>query len=134
MKRRFVDAFYYIALINPRDEWHDRVLAFHRTLEGDLLTTDAVLTEVANTFSGSPWRGTAGAVIHAVRRSSDVIVLPVSGSLMDRGIDLYRARSDKAWSLTDCMSFVVMEDARMDEALTGDRHFVQAGFKATFIS
>jgi hypothetical protein len=45
-------------------------------------------------------------------------------------VALYDARPDKDWSLTDCISFVVMGDERLTEALTGDRHFVQAGFVA----
>jgi predicted nucleic acid-binding protein len=47
-----------------------------------------------------------------------------------RGIDLYDHRPDKKWSLTDCLSFIVMSDREMTEALTGDHHFEQAGFVA----
>ena len=53
-----------------------------------------------------------------------------SDTLFARGFNLYRQRSDKAWSLTDCISFVVMADEGLNEALTGDRHFEQAGFTA----
>ncbi len=49
-----------------------------------------------------------------------------------RGLDLYQSRPDKAWSLTDCISFIVMGDERLDDALTGDRHFAQAGFVPVF--
>lgn len=56
--------------------------------------------------------------------------MPPSRSLFDRGIELYNARDDKDWSLTDCISFVVMEEHGIKEALTGDRHFEQAGFRA----
>ena len=52
------------------------------------------------------------------------------GDLFARGLTLYRQRIDKAWSLTDCISFVVMADEGLTEALTGDRHFEQAGFRA----
>ena len=47
-----------------------------------------------------------------------------------RGFDLYARRPDKSWSLTDCISFVVMTDRGLTEALTGDHHFEQAGFRA----
>ena len=50
--------------------------------------------------------------------------------LFDAGVELYVRRPDKAWSLTDCISFVVMREHGMNEALTGDRHFEQAGFIA----
>jgi predicted nucleic acid-binding protein len=49
---------------------------------------------------------------------------------MARGIQLYDSRPDKQWSLTDCISFVVMQDRGIVEALTGDHHFEQAGFTA----
>jgi len=55
-------------------------------------------------------------------------VHPLSEALLARGMALYRQRPDKAWSLTDCISFVVMGDERLTEALTGDHHFEQAGF------
>lgn len=48
------------------------------------------------------------------------------GSVFDRRFDLYSQRPDKGWSLTDCISFVVM----IDRGLTGDHHFEQAGFLA----
>ena len=57
------------------------------------------------------------------------IVEPLE-SLYRRGLALYDARPDKEWSLTDCISFVVMADEGLTEALTGDGHFTQAGFKA----
>lgn len=56
--------------------------------------------------------------------------MPASRALLEEGISLYAARPDKDWSVTDCISFVVMRDEGMTHALTGDRHFEQAGFKA----
>ena len=56
-------------------------------------------------------------------------VIPASRELLEHGMHLYRHRQDKDWSLTDCISFVVMEDEKIMDALTGDRHFQQAGFK-----
>ena len=53
-----------------------------------------------------------------------------SPRLFAAGLDLYRNRPDKAWSLTDCISFVVMRERSITEALAYDRHFEQAGFRA----
>ena len=50
--------------------------------------------------------------------------------MFQRGLRLYEERPDKEWSLTDCLSFVVMKDENLREALTGDQHFEQAGFIA----
>lgn len=55
--------------------------------------------------------------------------VPLSPDLWRRGWDLYRSRPDKGWSLTDCISFLVMENAGLSDALTGDEHFRQAGFR-----
>ena len=54
--------------------------------------------------------------------------------LIASAIELYRTRSDKNWSLTDCMSFVVMKRGQVTEALTTDRHFEQAGLKALMLA
>ena len=53
-----------------------------------------------------------------------------SADLFDAGMTLHRDRPDKQWSLTDCISFIVMEHRQLDRALTPDHHFEQAGFKA----
>jgi len=50
--------------------------------------------------------------------------------LFERGIELYTARTDKQWSRTDCISFVVMKQRSIQDALTGDHHYEQAGFTA----
>jgi hypothetical protein len=52
----------------------------------------------------------------------------MESGLFERGLSLYLRRMDKDWSLTDCVSFVVMEEMALTDALTGDRHFEQAGF------
>lgn len=59
-----------------------------------------------------------------------ITIAPLDMETFDAGVELYRARPDKDWSLTDCISFVVMRERGITEALTGDRHFEQAGFKA----
>lgn len=60
----------------------------------------------------------------------DVTILPATQALFEKGIDLFARRPDKSWSLTDCISFVVMAELRLTDALTGDHHFEQAGFRA----
>lgn len=59
-----------------------------------------------------------------------VEIIPPSSGLFERGLRLFRERPDKGWSLTDCISFVVMEERGIRDALTGDHHFEQAGFAA----
>ncbi len=65
-----------------------------------------------------------------LREQRYVEIVPVSQKLFHGGYELYKARMDKGWSLTDCMSFVVMVEQQLSEAMTHDQHFEQAGFKA----
>jgi len=89
-----------------------------------------VLVELADCMNLPHERETTGRFIVALRQAPQTVVAPVSERTLWRGFELYRARNDKAWSLTDCISFVVMKDEGLTEALTGDRHFEQAGFAA----
>jgi uncharacterized protein len=57
-------------------------------------------------------------------------IVPPTQTLFEQGIAYYAARADKDWSLTDCISFIVMAEQQITEALTGDHHFEQAGFRA----
>ena len=130
MKRLFADSFYFIALLNERDACHRRAAEVSRESGAVIVTTRWVLAEVADALCAPSWRGRGGAFIEFVLNAPGFLVQGRSDELFDRGMDLYRSRHDKEWSLTDCISFVVMTDEGLAEALTGDRHFEQAGFKA----
>lgn len=97
-----------------------------------MVTTRAVTVEVevGNYLSQPERRGSAIAHLNALERSSAAEVVPLSEALYRRGLALYRERADKAWSLTDCISIVVMRDRGIADALTADNHFEQAGFNA----
>jgi predicted nucleic acid-binding protein len=56
-------------------------------------------------------------------------IIPCGSELFHRGLSLFAARLDKEWSLTDCISFSVMKEHGLTDALTDDHHFMQAGFK-----
>ena len=55
-------------------------------------------------------------------------VVPASDGLFQAGMQLFASRNDKEWSLTDCTSFIVMEQEKIRDALTADHHFEQADF------
>src|SRR5581483_8268020 len=131
----FADAFYWVALIFPRDIFHAKVLSFSASLgPARLVTTDEVLTEVLNHFShlGPIWRGKAAALVHNVRSNLDVDVLPQTRADFDAALALYEARLDKEYSLTDCRSMLALRALGLTEVLTNDHHFTQEGFTILF--
>lgn len=84
--------------------------------------------EVANMLAGTKARRQCAAFLRELSRAPDTRIIPDSEELFQRGLSLYEARTDKGWSLTDCISFLVMSDENLTDALTGDHHFEQAGF------
>jgi predicted nucleic acid-binding protein len=130
MKRVFADSFYFFAVLNKNELQHERAKQFAATFPGGLVTTDWVLTEIADGLARPPRREVFTALHDELVAHPYVQIIPCSSALHDAGLNLYRAHPDKAWSLTDCISFVVMEREGIAEALTGDRHFEQAGFAA----
>ena len=94
------------------------------------MTTEFVLVEVIDGLSSPLNRGRAHALLDSLRRSPHIEIVSLSPELLAAGVQLHATRPDKEWSLTDCISFVVMADEDLNEAVTGDHHFEQAGFVA----
>jgi predicted nucleic acid-binding protein len=135
MRTLFVDAVYWIALLNPRDDLHEQTVLVSRSLESDqtrLITTEMVLTELLNAFAerGAALRRAAAELVLWLRQGVNVRIVPQTNAQFEKALELYRSRRDKEWSHTDCASFCVMEEEGITEALSYDRHFDQAGFKA----
>ena len=127
---RFVDTGYWIALTDVGDQHHRRARALAAAVRPPFVTTDAVLIEVGNTPSAARWRELSIALLDDVHTSPDIEVVPLTPELFDRAVVLYRSRGDKEWGLTDCVSFVVMQERGITDALAAHQHFVQAGFRA----
>jgi predicted nucleic acid-binding protein len=128
MSAVFADASFYIAIINERDELHARARDVARALTGAIVTTDFVLTEVANFCTRVSQRPVFLRLVTNLRRAPDVEIVPASRGLFEQGLELYSKRSDKEWSLTDCMSMALMADRGLTNVATSDHHFAQAGF------
>jgi predicted nucleic acid-binding protein len=128
----FADTFALIAWLNPRDNAHALVAAYLDGFTGRLVTTEWVLMELADALAAPEARMTAVAFLRAVRADPLFDVVGYVPAVYQAGFDLYAARPDKAWSLTDCISFGVMAELGLTEALTADHHFEQAGFRAVF--
>jgi predicted nucleic acid-binding protein len=130
MSTIFADSYYYLAMINDRDEGHVMAVEFAKSFRGQTLTTEWVLTEVGDALAGPQRRPAFLGLLQRVGNNPNVTIIEASHQLFVQGIDLYAQRPDKEWSLTDCISFVVMEEHGVREVLTGDHHFEQAGFVA----
>jgi len=128
MKKIFADAFFFLALMNKRDSSHQKAVELIDTLPGPIVTTQWVLVEVADAFCEPRDRGLFVKLLELIDADNRIQVISASNASFQRGTDLYVRRNDKSWSLTDCISFVVMDQHGIKEALTGDHHFTQAGF------
>lgn len=130
MKTLFADTYYYIAMLSPKDITHAQAVALTARLQPRIVTTAWVLTELAAAMSVPAKRERFLKLFDVLSASDEVKLVHASAELFDAGLALYRSRPDKSWSLTDCISFIVMEREGITEALTGDHHFEQAGFTA----
>ena len=104
-----------------------------RTVAGSpkpIVTTGFVLVEVLDATCSVLLRQRAVQFVNRLVKDPEVIIVPVSEELLHQGMSLYTDRSDKAWSLTDCISFSVMNRFGITDALTADHHFEQAGYRA----
>ena len=132
MERVFADTGYGIALLNPRrDDLHNKATAVARDYGLGQMTSEMVLTEFLNSFSGYGLllrRAASEAVVSLVNQSQ-VLIVPQTSNLFEKSLERYQDMADKAWSLTDCSSFLIMEQEQLTAALTHDRHFAQAGFR-----
>ena len=136
MRRVFADAGYWIALLNPKDNLHAKALEVSNTLgRSRLVTSELVLAEVLNAFAnkGPSLRKAACSLVDQIRSNPNAEVVPMTSSMFREAMERYRLRDDKPWGLTDCTSFLIMEQRGITEALSGDRDFQQAGFTALLI-
>lgn len=130
MPALFADTFYFIALLDASDARHLEAVAWSRHRGISFLTTEYVLLELGDAFHAPDQRDEFVVFQDAVRADSKFRVVPSNPQLYLAGLNLYRRRRDKSWQLTDCISFALMKDRDIHEALTGDQHFEQAGFTA----
>ena len=127
----FVDTVAWLALVNKTEALHGLAREVRDRLVREktkLITTDFVIVEIANSLSRLPLRALAHTLIEFIRASDTVEIVSITPEFFERAYQLYCSREDKEWGLTDCTSFVVMRDKRINKAFTADRHFEQAGF------
>jgi predicted nucleic acid-binding protein len=125
----FADTSFGIALARKRDQYHQRAMDWYQFIlrnNSRLVTTEAVLWEWLNAFSDTSTRALAAEGYRRTHADPRIEVVAFQPELIAASVELYRTRGDKDWSLTDCLSFAVMTQRGLIEALTTDKHFEQA--------
>lgn len=130
-ERFLLDTVYIQALLNRHDQYHSQAQAFLPRVRSaaEVWVTEAVLVEVGNALSAFD-RVAASTFIGQCYRTANMRIVTIDTALLHEALTLYGSRSDKRWGLTDCISFVVMQQHNLTDAVTADEHFVQAGFHA----
>jgi uncharacterized protein len=131
MRTLFIDTTYWVAQANTRDQWHQKVLeAEQQLIDVRLMTSELVLVEFLNYFSnfGAKMRERVAVAAQDILDDPSIQIVWQTQDLFRSGLALYKARLDKGYSLTDCVSMMVMRQEEIQEVLTHDRHFAQEGF------
>lgn len=128
----FMDTSFALAGLDADDQWHPAAMRLKDVVAtaSRVVTTSAVVTEIYDAMSAPHWRTEVHRFVESILKNSKVVVVHVGPDLLRCALDLFGGRPDKHWSLTDCISFVVMDQMKVRNALTADRHFEQAGFVA----
>lgn len=127
---KFVDTAFVIAWVNADDALHLKAIELlNAHKDSPWLTTDCVLLEIGNSLARN-FRPKAVETIENFLTADEVTIIELNTNLFSQAFKLYRTYDDKTWGLIDCVSFVVMKEYAITDALTNDRHFRQAGFNA----
>jgi predicted nucleic acid-binding protein len=130
MKPIFADTSYFVAMCGPSDGYHKRAMELNAALIARIITTEYVIVETGGLLLRPEDRPAFVNLVRDLESDPAVQIVHASQALFRSGFDLFARRPDKEWSLVDCLSFVVMKQHRLKDALTTDKHFVQAGFRA----
>ncbi|MEA5500043.1 VapC toxin family PIN domain ribonuclease [Limnoraphis robusta Tam1] len=129
----FVDTSGWASLFIDNQSYHLQAEQYFRLAvqqQTSIITTNYIITELVALLH-SPlriFRPRIFEVIDAIKNASYVEIIHIDELTDSSAWELCKSRSDKAWSLVDCTSFIVMQKLEIQQALTTDQHFEQAGF------
>lgn len=129
MRITFLDNSFLLALVHRDHPLHERALAWQRVIRGEFLTTEYVLVQLIDTLADEARRDLALEIAWLLRADPGVGVLPASTTLMEEGLAVLEEQPHD-WTLTECISFAAMRHAGIQDVLTTNRHFEQAGFRS----
>ena len=129
MKQVFADTHYWVAIVDPKDSSHDKAKEVSKRLgQVIIVTTEMILVEFANFFRKQNFHEMAKKAIGEIQNNPNVRVIKQTSLQFQSALALYGSHKDKEWSLTDCASILIMKEQGIQEVLTHDQHFTQAGF------
>lgn len=128
----FLDTSYLIAVEIADDQEHEAGLAHWRKLLKSspprIVTTSFIFTEVITLLNSRGLHSKSVELGKKLLSSRSIDLVHVDHELFHEGWVYFQKHKDKRYSLTDCISFVLMKRLGIEQALTFDKHFVQAGF------
>jgi len=131
MMKVFADTGFWYALANEDDGLHQIAKQLHEDWKSKIIvTTDEILSEFLGRLSAPNHRPIALALLEVIRKNSKVEVREQSRTSFNNGLEIYRNRKDKSCSLVDCVSFSVMKEENIYQALAHDHDYEQEGFTA----
>jgi uncharacterized protein len=130
MSAVLADTSFFVAYLNPRDEFHPLAVEWMTVSSEQIVTTEWVLAELGDYLAEEPNRRLFGSLVRALSTEVRVEVAWADHKSFLDAVNLYVRRPDKSWSFSDCVSFRLMKARKITDALTADRHFEQAGFRA----
>jgi predicted nucleic acid-binding protein len=122
------DTSFFVAFLNPRDRHHARAVDLMANYRGRIITTEWILAELGNYLSGRSNRILFIPLVRDIPTDSRFEVVPAEHRQFEAGCILFDSRTDKEWSIIDCISMVLLKERGLTEVITCDHHFEQAGY------
>ena len=129
MNEIFLDTSFSVAVVSPRDQLHQKANFWLDKIEDSktaIVTTQAVFLEIGDALSKSAFRQVGIGILNYYESDPRTTIVSLTDELYDETFELFSNRTDKEWGLVDCISFIVMQEREITEALTADEHFIQS--------
>ncbi len=128
----FLDTSYIIAILVANDQYHDMALAITAQLNTTdrFCYTDAIVFESLNALSKTPFRQAGLRFFEQLNANPHAELLHTTPERFQSALRSFERSADKEWGLVDCLSFLTIQERRIDYALSADKHFEQAGYTA----
>jgi uncharacterized protein len=132
----FVDTSGFYALMTKSDAMYAKAAGFLKKAQkqkSNFVTTDYILDETATLFRARGLGHLISPLFSAVMATAICQIEWMDPERFSETLAYFNKHNDQEWSFTDCFSFIVMKQSRINDALTKDKHFRAAGFAPLLI-